>query len=321
MRVRLSEIAKAADVSIALVSQVLNGKPVRVNEETRQNILNVADTLGYIPNRVAAGLRSNSTKVIGCIIPFFDTQFYGDLTNSMVTEAFDRGYECILCNSLDDPKRERTFLSLSRSGIIDGLIAVPFSETHNIDIYKELIEEKFPLVFAYRNIPRLNVPYAEGDREKDGYILTKKAIGEGHKDIGIILPPEYAPLSQTISRKNGYIKAIEEAGLESHVYCVAKCGEEDKALLEDLKREKITMLLVASSRDAQYAFLQCAKACRYVPNEIEVIVFDEYSCSIETQEDIEMYKWITSPPVPANIATSNPRLIGSKAIERLIELL
>ncbi len=321
MRVRLSEIAKEAGVSIALVSQVLNGKPVRVNEETRKHILEAADTLGYIPNRVAAGLRSNSTKVIGCIIPFFDTQFYGDLTNAMVTEAFNRGYECILCNSQDDPKRERDFLGLSRSGIIDGLIAVPFSDTDNIDIYRELVKERFPLVFAFRNIPQLNVPYAEGNREKDGYTLTRAAIAKGHRNIGIVIPAECVPLSETLVRKNGYVKAMEEAGLECHVYHVAKPGEEDRKLLEDLRSGKLTMMLVPSSRDAQYTFLQCAKAHRYIPNEVEVIVFDRYTCTIETQEDIEMYRYITAPPIPASVPTSNPKLIGTRAVERLVELL
>ena len=72
-RVTIKDIATEAGVSIALVSFVMNNKSdgketYRVNKETAQRILEVAQKLNYQPNNAARTLRSGKTNTIGVIV-------------------------------------------------------------------------------------------------------------------------------------------------------------------------------------------------------------------------------------------------------------
>ena len=66
--IKISDVAKEAGVSISTVSNVINRKGT-TKKETEALVLETIDRLGYIPNRMAQGLKSNRTNVIG-IIPF-----------------------------------------------------------------------------------------------------------------------------------------------------------------------------------------------------------------------------------------------------------
>ena len=55
----IKDIAKAADVSIATVSIVLNGKGKerKISEETQKRIFEIAHAMNYVPNQSAKKLR------------------------------------------------------------------------------------------------------------------------------------------------------------------------------------------------------------------------------------------------------------------------
>ena len=64
--VTLKEIAQKCNVSVATVSNILNGKP-KVSEETKKAVMEVVAEMGYQPNYVAQGLRRQKTHTIGII--------------------------------------------------------------------------------------------------------------------------------------------------------------------------------------------------------------------------------------------------------------
>ena len=56
-RVTIKDVAMQADVSIATVSKIINGKDKHISEETRQRVFEVIENLEYIPNSMAKGLK------------------------------------------------------------------------------------------------------------------------------------------------------------------------------------------------------------------------------------------------------------------------
>src|SRR5215207_6384522 len=65
-RVRLVDVARAAEVSLSAASVALNGRP-GVSEPTRAKVQAVARKLGYVADASAASMRSGRTKIIGYV--------------------------------------------------------------------------------------------------------------------------------------------------------------------------------------------------------------------------------------------------------------
>jgi DNA-binding LacI/PurR family transcriptional regulator len=65
--VTLKDIARAAGVSTAAISQALNDRG-SMRPETRERIKSIAAELGYVPNRHAAALRSGRTMTVGFVM-------------------------------------------------------------------------------------------------------------------------------------------------------------------------------------------------------------------------------------------------------------
>src|SRR5260370_39492633 len=64
MAVKIKDVARAADVSIATVSYVLNNSAPG-SDDTRQRVLDAIRRLGYRPNSTARNLKASETRLIG----------------------------------------------------------------------------------------------------------------------------------------------------------------------------------------------------------------------------------------------------------------
>ena len=91
-RVNIKDVAAAAEVSIATVSRVLNGKTEHIKPDTEKRVLKVVDELGYVPNEIARSLKiSQSSRTIGLIVPCLD-DILSRVAEGVFAEAAERGY-------------------------------------------------------------------------------------------------------------------------------------------------------------------------------------------------------------------------------------
>src|SRR5262245_26986642 len=93
--VTLHDVARAAGVSLMTVSRALSD-PQRVSKPTLERVQAAVRATGYIPNKLAGGLKSRRSQTIGALVPFIAVpQFLPTVT--ALTEAFDRaGYQLIV---------------------------------------------------------------------------------------------------------------------------------------------------------------------------------------------------------------------------------
>ena len=148
-RVTIRDVAAAANVSVATVSYVLNGKK-KVSEETRQKILAVIDELGFVPDLNARGLSVKDTKLLGVVVPqtepgsklMFHNIFYSELLGSIEYAARQRGYHVII--SATDVTED--YLHLIQERNLAGVIIIGtyqnrfFSELKTLDVPVVLID-------------------------------------------------------------------------------------------------------------------------------------------------------------------------------------
>ncbi|MEM9317705.1 MAG: LacI family DNA-binding transcriptional regulator [Pseudomonadota bacterium] len=74
----LRDVAEAAGVSEMTVSRVLRNRN-DVSANTRQRVFDAARSLGYVPNKIAGALASNSVNLVGVIIPSLANMVFPDV--------------------------------------------------------------------------------------------------------------------------------------------------------------------------------------------------------------------------------------------------
>ena len=75
MPVTMRKVARMADVSIKIVSRVVN-KQGEIAGPTRQRVINAISELGYRPNRLARAMITQRTHTVGLIIPDISNPFF-----------------------------------------------------------------------------------------------------------------------------------------------------------------------------------------------------------------------------------------------------
>ncbi len=78
-KVTLKQIAELADTSIGTVDRALNNRG-RISEETKQKILQIADQLGYRPNKLASSLSRSRAIRLGILYPAYPAYFFDEMT-------------------------------------------------------------------------------------------------------------------------------------------------------------------------------------------------------------------------------------------------
>src|SRR6185437_16782616 len=90
----VKDIAAAVGVSVATVSNALNGRP-NVGRATRQRVLRIAQQLDYRPNRAAQAMRTGRTRAIGLVLPDLTNPFFPELAQAVESTA--RGLGLAVC--------------------------------------------------------------------------------------------------------------------------------------------------------------------------------------------------------------------------------
>ena len=114
------EVARAAELSVATVSRVLNDKgPVRA--ETRQRVLDAVERLGYVPHSAARMLSTRRTMSIGVLLPDMHGAFFSEIVRGIDLAARAAGYHLLVSGSHSDAAETAALLQ-TLHGRVDGLI-------------------------------------------------------------------------------------------------------------------------------------------------------------------------------------------------------
>jgi len=206
----IKEIAEAAGVSTATVSRVLNNSD-KVQGKTAELVLEVVEKLNYRPDHVARRMRVKTTNslVFGLVITDIENPFFANVAKGVESVAFKNKHVLMICNTNEDPEKEKFFLNSMLSEKVSGVILVP--TTGNAEFYDKLVSDGFPLVLVDRHPKGLNVDTVAINNEEGGYKAVKRLVDLGHTRIGII--NGIKGLSNAEERFHGYKKALNEAGV------------------------------------------------------------------------------------------------------------
>lgn len=212
-RVTLKDVAARANVSYQTVSKVLNGK-AQVAPETEARIWAAVKELGYRPNVLARSLRKQSSQLIGYswhpLPPDQANPILDKFLSSVVKAAEAAGYHLLLFPTALGEDPADTYGHLISTNRVDGFILG--STNYEDPRIRLLIDLDFPFVAFGRSDRDLSFPYVDVDGRAGMREATQHLLEQGHRRIGLLAWPDSS--RSGAARKNGYLQAMSEAGIE-----------------------------------------------------------------------------------------------------------
>jgi DNA-binding LacI/PurR family transcriptional regulator len=277
----IKDVAREAGVSIATVSYVLNNKLDAVSEETRQQVWEAVQRIGYTPNITARNLRSSQSRLIG----YAWHEVPADQINSVLDrfiyhlarEAEARGYH-ILTFTFPSADPTPIYDDLIRSGRVDAFVlsGTVFNDPR-IDF---LLERGAPFVSFGRSNEMHRFPFVD----TDGAAGTRRAVDYlarlGHRRIGYAGWDERS-LAGT-HRRAGYLEGMRGLGLAvGHAWMTVGAHSEQsgrdslEAWLRLPADRRPTAVITASDLMAIGVINAAEQHGMQVPADLSVIGFDD----------------------------------------------
>lgn len=268
----IREIAKMAGVSVTTVSRVLNNHPY-VSEEKKEAVQQAMEEVNYQRNINAVHLSKGKTYLIGVVIPFSNSPYFGFLVEGIANEAVKNNYKLVLFQTNYELNREIEALNMLRQKQIDALIICSrISSWEVIDEYKtygpiilcEEVEDKF-----------LSSTYI--DHYKSFSIALNYLHQKGHHRIGYCIGRKSGTNSEM--REAAYKNFLLEKGhpfLQDYIFYNSFRFEDGEGIVSRLKEmpSPPTALLVTSDQVAA-GIITCARELGIlVPDELAIMGFD-----------------------------------------------
>ncbi len=269
----IKQVALEAGVSFTTVSHVLNNtRPV--SAEARARVLAAAERLHYVPSALARSMKSRTTGTIGLIIPNNTNPYFSEVARGIEDSCYAAGYSVILCNSDDDPAKQRNYVNVLLSKRCDGLILAALSQTDG-----ELLRKmKVPAVLLDRAPKEMVIDVVGVDNEAGGALAAAHLLAQGRRRIACIAGP--ADIAISTQRIDGLQRVLVAAGVAS-----AACHYADFTSAGGYQAAQALLRLPAASRpDALFccndlmaigALRAAAESGLRVPQELAVVGFDD----------------------------------------------
>ncbi|OGX82099.1 LacI family DNA-binding transcriptional regulator [Hymenobacter coccineus] len=209
-RLSIKDLATQLNVSASTVSRALAGLP-NVSQATQQRVRELAGTLNFQPNSLAAGLRRGSTGVIGVIVPRLTGHFFPEVLHSIAAAASQAGLRVIICESNEDEQQEQAQLLWLLTVQVDGLlisVANAAGSTRHFDVTRQ---QGVPLVFFNQAIDCWRASSVVFNNCQGAYKGVGHLIAQGRTRVALFTGAQHHAVSR--EQRRGYAEALQEHGL------------------------------------------------------------------------------------------------------------
>lgn len=274
-RASIKDIARIAEVSVATVSYVLNKKEgSRISETTKNRIFEVAESINYIPNKIAKSLKMSKSKLIGLIVADISNDFYSNIARSIEDEAMKLGYTLLIGSCDENPEKFKKLTELFSEQQVDGMIIAPV--VNSDEAINKLIKEEYPIVTIDRYLKNVSLP---------GVMINNLEISEHicdhlvKKDFDEIIYVGYdTELPHLLDRQDGFDKRIAKSDVSAKRILIGIhdiTEEVQTKLNENLDLSKKTAIYFSSNKLGIAGLRYLIDKNISVPEQVSLVAFDE----------------------------------------------
>lgn len=312
-RISIQDIARRAGVAHTTVSRALRDNP-SISPKVREEIKQLAQEMGYVPNGIAQSLQNQRTNTIGVVVTSIADPFFAEVVEGIEKVAKTVGLSVLLSASHQDVEQEIAAISNFHRRRVDGIIVADshISKQH----LQQIAEIAVPTVLLNSQTEELaQFQFVTIDNLLGAQLAVEHLIKLKHTAIGYIGVGNRTKSNQ--QRLEGYRTALIAANLPQKRDWVAISEAEytttsdiDTGLqmLSGLINAGVTSIFCYNDMVAIGALLACQKLSISVPQELSLVGFD----------DIALARYVTPPLTTVR----QPMLeMGCYAAQMLLDLL
>ncbi len=229
--VTVQDVAAKAQVSIATVSRVIN-QTAKVKEETRRKVLQAVEELGFVPNPLAQGLVTQTSRSIGLIIPQVTTPAYAHIVSGVEHMVRSHGFTLYVCTTNFSTKMEEESIRQLIQHCVGGVIVA--SGLDNEGTRRILRDTNKPAVFINREWHSREFDSFYNDGLTCGRESYQYLISMGHRDIGLLVG-DYDTDGNRQKLEGIYLAAGEQSQV-INPELVIRCKDSMKGGVEGMSR-------------------------------------------------------------------------------------
>lgn len=327
-KVTIHDISRELGIDSSTVSRALNDSD-RVTKKTKAVILDKAKEMGYQRNILASNLRTNKTQTIAIVLPRISRYFFATVIAGIEETAQAKGFNVVICQSLDSFEREKKIIHNLISNRVDGILISIAMETTNYEHLQSFQSLGSSIVFFDRPCLLDNCVNITIDNYNASFKATEHLILKGCKHIAHFSGKQTIELYK--QRKEGYLGALKkyQMPIDENLIFESNLSEEDGVIMAKKMLENPEIDGLYSSNDtAAISAIQYLKTQgKKIPQDIAVVGFNndpiaaiiEPSLTTIHQPALEMGKLAANQlilQIEKKSATINSQILTSALIVR-----
>ncbi len=263
----MRHVARAANVSVATVSRVLN-TPHKVSTETLTRVEQKIAELRFVPSAAARAINSGRSKILGALIPTLDSDIFSQTITAIERRLADYGFSLVVATTEDDRDLELRKASALLNIGVEGLFLS--GVTHNDDLHALLDRTSVPAVaISYFN-PAYHIPTIGYDNFEAARSACAHLVELGHRNIVFVHGP-----TENNDRTRARVAGVTSLASGLELSCVEtelSVPGGSVAALQILQRPALPSAILCASDFLAYGVLhELHRAGVAVPEQVSVM--------------------------------------------------
>jgi len=269
----IHDVADTAGVAVGTVSRYLNGQTVR--QGNRAEIERAIEALGFQRSAVAKAMKSDTTDVIGFLVPNFD-EFHARLLNQLARLFRQSGRTMLTYCHDGDRKLLKEAVGFFANQRVDALV---LAGSGDISAEVEMLVDRGVPVTVYNNdVMGLMVDRVFVENRSASFRAVEHLIAVGHRRIATVYGLQDE--STGIQRLEGYCQALKAHGMAVDPECMhpgAWCEEGGHSAVQKFMslKEPPTAIFSANYQMTIGILEWMREHSLRVPDDIAIVSFDD----------------------------------------------
>jgi len=267
----IHDVAKAANVSTATVSRVINHAP-KVSKSARLKVETAMQALGYSPNLSARALATQKSNILGVVIAEFTDPYFATLAQSVEATCREQQYQFLVSTGDHSADSELQAINLLIKQRCNSIVV--HSSHLDDETLGNLANQNQGIVFIGRSIKGHNDRCVSLDNYEGGKIAARYLASLGHRSIAMI-NSSYT-ITDSIMRLKGFEHGLADtAEINVVVDEPSLAGGERAAQRLIIAGKPFTALFAYNDAMAIGAISVLEDNGFRVPEDVSVIGFDD----------------------------------------------